>query len=214
MLYDKKLKVKTFVWLHKSNSVKHPLISRINISKKINIGEAVMYRYWWNKTTKMLPLYYWHCVFTGRHLLHELSSWYVNKKLFRVWVDFSNFTVYIFIFYNYICVYIYIYMCVCVCVWACVCACVRACVRVWARVCMHAYVRVFLTISLSFCSCMAFYVRFMWKLLLLYLLFLSPLPPYLIFLKLVSMKRVTVFVYSKSSFNARTLYIVFILISS
>jgi len=28
------------------------------------------------------------------------------------------------------------------------------------------------------------------------------------------MKRVTVFVYSKSSFNARTLYIVFILISS
>ena len=93
-------------------------------------------------------------------------------------------------------------MCVCVCV------CARVCV------CVHAYVRVFLTISLSFCSCMAFYVRFMCKLLLLYLLFLSPLPPYLIFLKLVSMKRVSVFVYSKSSFNARTLYIVFILISS
>ena len=105
-------------------------------------------------------------------------------------------------------------MCVCVCVCARVCVCVHAYVRVCVSACMHAYVRVFLTISLSFCSCMAFYVRFMCKLLLLYLLFLSPLPPYLIFLKLVSMKRVSVFVYSKSSFNARTLYIVFILISS
>ena len=102
--------------------------------------------------------------------------------------------------YNDECVFVRVCVCVCVCVRACVRACVFACVRV------------FLTISFSFCSCMAFYVRFMCKLLLLYLLFLFY--PHHIFLKLVSLKRVTVFVYSKSSFNARTLYIVFILISS